>query len=208
MEDERDLTIAFGPVGLAGWGLLLLGILTRKRFLSLLGLAGVVADATVAELGGFKAMNESRPTPSEPEGDVLRVWIGPRDLHAVGLHIRVADDDLDPGHFDVDGIVGLQCEPCGSGPRGLLDRIVESLRVVLVAKLRYPFKSADRPASTISLGDRHVVLLGRGSPPGRPYCPRAPDSTRRGVRRLWPATVPLARGSRQSVGGTFVMTAL
>lgn len=66
MDDERDLTIAFGPVGLAGWGLLLLGILTRRRFLSLLGLAGVVADATVAELGGFKAMNEARPAPMEP----------------------------------------------------------------------------------------------------------------------------------------------
>ena len=65
MENERDLTIAFGPVGLAGWGFLLLGILTRKRFLSLLGLAGVVADATVAELGGFKAMNESRPVAAE-----------------------------------------------------------------------------------------------------------------------------------------------
>jgi hypothetical protein len=59
--DERDeTTLAFGPVGLAGIGLLLLGILKRSRFLSLLGLAGVAADATVAELGGFKAMNESR----------------------------------------------------------------------------------------------------------------------------------------------------
>ena len=65
MENERDLTIGFGPVGLAGWGLLLLGILTRKRFLSLLGLAGVVADATIAALGGFKAMNESRAASPE-----------------------------------------------------------------------------------------------------------------------------------------------
>lgn len=61
MEQERDLSIAFGPVGLAGWGLLLLGILKRSRFVALLGLAGVVADVTVAELGGFKAMNEPRP---------------------------------------------------------------------------------------------------------------------------------------------------
>ena len=30
--------------------------------LSLLGLAGVAADVTVAELGGFKAMNEGRAT--------------------------------------------------------------------------------------------------------------------------------------------------
>lgn len=51
--------IAFGPVGLAGWGLLLLGILRRSRALSLLGLAAVAADVTIAELGGFKAMNET-----------------------------------------------------------------------------------------------------------------------------------------------------
>ena len=54
------MTLAFGPVGLAGWGLLLLGILLRRRLLALLGLAGVAADATIAELGGFKAMNEAR----------------------------------------------------------------------------------------------------------------------------------------------------
>jgi hypothetical protein len=61
MDEDRDLTIAFGPVGLAGWALLLLGILMRSRFVALLGLGGVVADVTVAELGGFKAMNEVRP---------------------------------------------------------------------------------------------------------------------------------------------------
>jgi len=61
VDAEREVTIAFGPVGLAGWALLLLGILKRSRFFSLLGLAGVVADVTVAELGGFKAMNEARP---------------------------------------------------------------------------------------------------------------------------------------------------
>ena len=53
--------LAFGPVGLAGWGLLLLGILKRSRLTSLLGLAAVAADVTIAELGGFKAMNETRP---------------------------------------------------------------------------------------------------------------------------------------------------
>lgn len=63
--DERDLTFAFGPVGLAGWALLVLGILTRTRLLSLLGLAGVVADVTVAELGGFRAMNEARSPGAE-----------------------------------------------------------------------------------------------------------------------------------------------
>ena len=64
MDEQREVTIAFGPVGLAGWALLLLGILARRRLLSLLGLAGVVADVTVAELGGFKAMNETRPSES------------------------------------------------------------------------------------------------------------------------------------------------
>ena len=61
MDDGGGKTIAFGPVGLFGCALLLLGILRRRRFLALLGLAGVVADVTVAELGGFKAMNETRP---------------------------------------------------------------------------------------------------------------------------------------------------
>ena len=62
MDENRDLTIAFGPVGLAGLGILLLGILKRSRVIALLGLSGVVADVTVAELGGFKAMNETRPS--------------------------------------------------------------------------------------------------------------------------------------------------
>jgi hypothetical protein len=59
--------MAFGPVGLAGCALLLLGILKRSRFIALLGLAGVVADVTVAELGGFKAMNETRLVTSSVE---------------------------------------------------------------------------------------------------------------------------------------------
>ena len=62
MGSDQETRVAFGPVGLAGWGLLLLGILRRSRFLSLLGLAAVAADVTVAELGGFKAMNETRPS--------------------------------------------------------------------------------------------------------------------------------------------------
>ena len=66
MDEERDVTIAFGPVGLAGWALLLLGILMRRRFVALLGLGGVAADVTVAELGGFKAMNETRASSGEP----------------------------------------------------------------------------------------------------------------------------------------------
>jgi hypothetical protein len=63
---RNELSIAFGPVGLAGWALLLLGILVRSRVVSLLGLAGVAADVTVAELGGFKAMNEARAGEPEP----------------------------------------------------------------------------------------------------------------------------------------------
>ena len=59
-EDQGGINLAFGPVGLGGWALLLLGILTRRRLLSLLGLGAVAADVTVAELGGFKAMNETR----------------------------------------------------------------------------------------------------------------------------------------------------
>lgn len=67
MSEPGERTVAFGPVGLAGCSLLLLGILKRSRFIALLGLAGVVADVTVAELGGYKAMNETRPTlPAEP----------------------------------------------------------------------------------------------------------------------------------------------
>jgi hypothetical protein len=67
VDQQRDLTLAFGPVGLAGWALLVLGILTRSRLLSFAGLGAVVADVTVAELGGFKAMNETRSPQPLPE---------------------------------------------------------------------------------------------------------------------------------------------
>ena len=60
MTERAETTIGFGPVGLAGWGLLVLGILLRRRMVASLGLSAVVADVTVAELGGFKAMNEGR----------------------------------------------------------------------------------------------------------------------------------------------------
>jgi hypothetical protein len=66
VNDQRDVTLAFGPVGLAGWALLLLGILKRSRIVALLGLGAVAADVTVAELGGFKAMNEAPPAPTPP----------------------------------------------------------------------------------------------------------------------------------------------
>ncbi len=62
MDENRDLTIAFGPVGLAGLGILLLGILNRSRLIAVVGLSGVIADVTVAELGGFKAKKETRPS--------------------------------------------------------------------------------------------------------------------------------------------------
>jgi hypothetical protein len=64
VDERRELIMGFGPVGLAGWALLLVGILTRSRLVSLLGLGAVVADVTIAELGGFKAMNE--PPRREP----------------------------------------------------------------------------------------------------------------------------------------------
>ncbi len=67
MDEERETTIAFGPVGLAGLALLVLGILLRRRFVSFLGLGAVVADVTVPELGGFKALNE--PRAAAPDGD-------------------------------------------------------------------------------------------------------------------------------------------
>ena len=41
MDGNRDLTIAFGPVGLAGLALLVLGILRGSRLVALLGLGGL-----------------------------------------------------------------------------------------------------------------------------------------------------------------------
>ena len=60
--------VVFGPLSVGGGELLVLGILLRRRLLAVLGLAGVVADVTVAELGGFKEMKSralltSRPVP-------------------------------------------------------------------------------------------------------------------------------------------------
>jgi hypothetical protein len=66
MADDRELSLGFGPVGLAGWAVLVLGILTRSRLLAFAGLGAVVADVTVAELGGFKALNERRPSATVP----------------------------------------------------------------------------------------------------------------------------------------------
>ncbi len=74
MGEQRELTMAFGPVGLAGWALLLLGILKRSRLVALLGLGAVVADVTIAELGGFKAMNETRPAePASPVQEAVEL---------------------------------------------------------------------------------------------------------------------------------------
>lgn len=70
MKERRAAAIAFGPVGLAGWALLVLGVLTRRRFVAMVGLTAVVADVTVAELGGFKATNDARDAErvSQPAG--------------------------------------------------------------------------------------------------------------------------------------------
>ena len=59
MGTKRDTAIAFGPVGLVGWALLVLGVLARRRLVAMVGLTAVVADVTVAELGGVKSMNDS-----------------------------------------------------------------------------------------------------------------------------------------------------
>jgi hypothetical protein len=69
VDEQREVKLAFGPVGLAGWALLALGILTRSRLLSFAGLGAVPADVTVAELGGFKAMNETGGAGSPPSRD-------------------------------------------------------------------------------------------------------------------------------------------
>jgi hypothetical protein len=66
VDDKPELTLGFGPVGLAGWALLVLGILIRSRLVAVGGLGAVVADVTVAELGGFKTLNEARSTRPAP----------------------------------------------------------------------------------------------------------------------------------------------
>lgn len=69
MSTQRDTAITFGPVGLAGWALLVLGVLTGRRLVAFVGLSAVVADVTIAELGGFKAKNEARGAEvSQPAG--------------------------------------------------------------------------------------------------------------------------------------------
>jgi hypothetical protein len=55
VDERQQTTVAFGPVGLGGFALLVLGVLLRRRLLALVGLAGVIADVTVPELGGFRA---------------------------------------------------------------------------------------------------------------------------------------------------------
>ena len=54
MGDRRETTIGFGPVGLVGWALLVVGVLLRRRLIAVVGLTAVVADVTVAELGGSR----------------------------------------------------------------------------------------------------------------------------------------------------------
>ena len=63
----HETAIAFGPVGLAGWALLVLGVMTAAPASSRCsGWPAVVADVTVAELGGFKAMNEQLSSATDP----------------------------------------------------------------------------------------------------------------------------------------------
>ena len=65
------MAIAFGPVGLVGWAFFVLGILKKSRLVAAAGLGAVVADVTVAELGGFKAKNKTRPPEPPPEPTAL-----------------------------------------------------------------------------------------------------------------------------------------
>lgn len=57
---DHERIVGFGPAGVAGIAVLLLGILGRRRIVALLGLAAVVADMTKPELGGFAALIEPR----------------------------------------------------------------------------------------------------------------------------------------------------
>ena len=59
MSERRGTAVAFGPVGIGGWALLILGVILRRRLVAAIGLTAVIADLAVAELGGFKAMNEA-----------------------------------------------------------------------------------------------------------------------------------------------------
>jgi uncharacterized protein (TIGR03382 family) len=59
MRERRGTAVAFGPVGVAGWALLILGVILRRRLVAVVGLTAVIADISVAELGGFKAKSES-----------------------------------------------------------------------------------------------------------------------------------------------------
>jgi hypothetical protein len=59
--EQRETAIAFGPVGIAGWLTLVLGVVLRRRLVAVVGLTAVVADVTVAEFDGFKARHESSP---------------------------------------------------------------------------------------------------------------------------------------------------
>lgn len=63
MNEEDELAIAFGPVGLMGWALFVLGILKKSRLVAAAGLGAVVADVTIAELGG---LGDERDAPGRP----------------------------------------------------------------------------------------------------------------------------------------------
>ena len=135
MSDDPAPTLAFGPVGLFGCALLLLGILKRSRVVALLGLAGVVADVTVAELGGFKAMNETRSSATEPgmsdalarpalTGSLLR------RADDVRLDVLVGDLDLQRDDVEPHGVVGRHHPVAHDLLRDVGERFVERRRVV------------------------------------------------------------------------------
>ena len=68
MNERRDTVIGFGPVGPRGLGTTRARRAHEAPVRRAPRLAAVVADVTVAELGGFKAMNESRSDVADDAG--------------------------------------------------------------------------------------------------------------------------------------------
>jgi hypothetical protein len=66
---KPEQTLAFGPVGIFGFLLLLVGTVRRSKLTAFVGLGAVLADVTVAELGGLEAMSEPRGDDSAPASE-------------------------------------------------------------------------------------------------------------------------------------------
>ena len=68
MVDRRELILAFGPVGLAGWALLLPGILKRSRLLSFIGVLRWQRTPPSPSSAGSSAINEVRSAAPARDG--------------------------------------------------------------------------------------------------------------------------------------------